>query len=235
MDQKLSCIIVDDEPVGIQLIEAFLKKMPYMKHLASFDNAASALAFLETNHADILISDIQMPGLSGLEMVRSLPFSPEVIFTTAHRNFAADGFDVDAADFLLKPMNFGRFQTAIDKARIRLQSKWIARPPTTAFIFIKQEHSHVKVPLQDIAYLEAMGDYMQICLADHLKLITRSTLTEIQAKLPADKFIRVHKSFVINMAMIQAIHPSQITLSTGQEIPIARSYRSMVSTKLGIK
>lgn len=234
MSQYLSCIIVDDELAGIRLVEAFLEKIPNVEPITSFQDAVAARAFLETNHTDILITDIQMPQLSGLDMIRSLSFVPEVIFTTAHRNFAADGFDVDAVDFLLKPLNFARFQTAIDKARLRLQSRWIVSRQKTDFLFIKHEHKHIRVPLRDIAYMEAMGDYIHIFLQDHSRLTTRRTLADLQVTLPADQFIRVHKSYIINVAMIRSVQPSLITLNSDEEIPVAKSYRAAVCRKLGI-
>lgn len=233
MNVNLSCIIVDDEPVGIQLIGAFLHRIPFVECRGSFEDATTALDFLKTHEVDILITDIGMPGVSGIQMVRLLPALPEVIFTTAHRDFATDGFDLDVVDYLLKPISFQRFQVAINKVRERLELRKASINRQRDFLFIKEEDAFIKISCSDIAFMEANGDYVKIFRKDNSSLLTRKTMAEMENLLPSH-FIRVHKSYIANIESIASVSQLRITLHGGHEIPISRSYKDIVNKRMGI-
>lgn len=234
MNRKLQCLIAEDEEAGARLMEEFIKGIPYLVHAGSFEDASSALQFMEGHEVDILITDIEMPGMNGLEMVRSLPVPPAVIFTTAYRDFAPEGFDANAIDYLVKPVSFERFKKAIEKARNHLYMQPAPASVPEDFVFVKKESGYLKLSLTDIAYIEANGDYVNIFTLKNTKTILRITMSELEDKLPASMFLRVHKSYIVNIHMVHFVYPSYIELSSRKEIPLSKNYKAEINRMMGL-
>lgn len=237
MNRKLRCIIVDDEPGGIKLLEAHLSKINYLESAGSFDDAATALAYLQEQDIDILFTDIQMPGMNGLDMVRSLPDPPVTIFVSAHRDFAPEGFETDAIDYLIKPVTFERFEKAVNKARdfIHLQSE--AKKNTSLgnnFLFIRSEDGFLKIFFEEILYFQADGDYVSIVTAKDKEILWRITMSELENKLKGHQFIRVHKSYIVNVNSISSLKQGNIELINATKIPISKSYKEELNKRIGI-
>lgn len=238
MNRKLRCIIVENETIGIKLIEAFVKKIAYLESGGSFEDAFTALDYLQQYDVDILITDIQMPGMNGLDMVRSLPTPPAIIFITAYRDFAPDGFDMNAVDYLIKPVNFERFEKAVTKAKDflhgRMENTRQYQPPPE-FLFLKKESGYLKLLFSEIAYIEANGDYANIYARDNTKDVIRTTMAELEEKLPVAQFIRVHKSYMVNINSIHFVHHTCIELNNKKEIPLSKNYKPEVARRMGIE
>lgn len=181
MNRKLQCLIVDDEAMGIRLMEAFVNRINFLELAGSFDVPEDALHFLEHHNIDILFTDIQMPGVNGLELVKSLPNPPVTIFISAYRDFALEGFETDAMDYLVKPVTFARFEKAVVKARNYLFLRFEVEKNNTAadpFVFVKSDNGYLKVLLEDIFYFQAKGDYVLIVTKQKNDLLWRTTMAQ---------------------------------------------------------
>ena len=192
--------------------------------LESFDNAVEASDFLEHNTVDLIFTDIDMPRLTGLDFIRMLVPRPQVIIITAYPNRANEAYDLDVIDYIVKPVSFERLTKAIDKAK---QLLLIEKPPVQTDIFVKEAGKMVKLALNDIIYAEAMSDYIKI-ITDERPIIAHTTMTKFEEALPKSQFVRVHKSFIINLKKITAIDgaDSSVTLSNKIEIPLGRTYKT---------
>jgi DNA-binding LytR/AlgR family response regulator len=223
--------------MAIKLLEAFVDKISYLELMESFDDASDALNFLESHEIDILFTDIQMPEINGLEMVRSLPNPPVTIFVSAHRDFAAEGFETDAIDYLIKPVTFHRFQKAVNKARdfinlrLEAQKKSATNDP---FLFIKSDNGYIRVLLEEIIYFLAKGDYVSVITREQKKLLWRITMAEIENKVHSSHFMRVHKSYIININYIVSVHAGYINMVDNIEIPLSKSYKPRLAQRIGI-
>lgn len=236
MNPKLKCIIVEDEPAAVKLLEAFVKKLPYLDHLSSFYDADSALRYLQDHDADILITDIEMPGMSGLELAKTPEAPPAIIFITAYRDFAPEGFDISAIDYIVKPVRFDRFEKAIVKAKdflyLHAEDQQAARYP--GFLFVKKDNGYLKLPLDEVAVIKAESDYIHIFTTDGKQHTMRKALTELRHRLPESQFVQVHRSYLVNIRSIHLIYPTSVQLSDGREIPLSRNYRQEVARRMGI-
>lgn len=220
---NLSCLIIDDEPSSQKVLNVFIKKVPSLQLEAISNNAAEALETLRNNtNIDLLFLDINMPNISGLSFYKSLKNPPAVIFTTAYSEYAIDGFEVNAVDYLLKPFSFDRFLTAVNKAFDALQ---IPKNTTeAAAIYVKENKTLHKVILQNILYVEALGDYVKIHL-ENTSIVTNSTFTNMLQQLPATDFVRTHKSFAINLRKLNSVSGNQIIINN-TKIPIGQTYKA---------
>jgi len=229
MSEYIKCLVVDNEPLNLEIMESFIKKVDYLKFEGKCENAFEAIDFLQNNEIDLLFSDIQMPKINGLEMVQSLANPPAIIFATAFGEYALDGFDIGIVDYLLKPISFSRFLKACNKAKLQIEqakSKGITSPPSNEnlHIFIKENDKLTKVLFSDILYIEAMGDYVKvITLAG--TLVTYSTLKGFEERLSAKKFVRTHKSFIVQINAIKTITGNIVILEGNVSIPISKNYR----------
>ncbi|GAB3523084.1 LytR/AlgR family response regulator transcription factor [Emticicia fontis] len=234
---KMRCIIVEDEPLARNLLEQYIQKLPYLELVKSFSNPLEALDFLQTNTVDILISDIQMPELTGISLLKILPIKPLIILTTAYPEYALEGYELDVMDYLLKPITFERFLQAIEKAKGRLQVikqvKAQEVSPAKPFIFVKDRTKLVKLKLEDIIYVEGLKDYIIIYTKDR-RIVPLQTLKSFENQLPADQFIRIHNSYIVSFEAIEAIDKEKvqiipITYQTGTPaktfLPISDTYR----------
>lgn len=222
----IRCIVIDDEPLALQQIEQYVKKTPVLELVGSFDSAITALEFLHSNAVDLLFVDINMPQLSGLEFVEALPSDIKVIFVTAYREYALEGFALDAADYLLKPLSYGSFLKSVEK----VNSRYFNTTPID-YIFVRADYRSVRIDLDDILYIESKREYLDIVLASGDTITTHGSLNSISEKLPTDNFIRAHRSFIINLKQVRIIERNSVVFGK-QYIPINEQSRDQVMALL---
>lgn len=220
------CFIIDDEPIAIDIISSYIHKLQKFDIVGTYDNAWEAFEALKTTKIDLVFLDIQMPELTGVELLRSLRHKPNVIFTTAYREYALEGFELDVIDYLLKPISFNRFLQALDKFYTRQTNQ----APTPEEIFVRADRKMVKILLDDILYIEGLKDYVKIILKNKT-IVTKKLISHIAAELPNEQFIRIHKSFIINKKQIDAITAHDVEIGK-YEIPIGRKYKPLVENLL---
>lgn len=233
---KFTCIVADDEPLGREVIETFIKEIPFLTLVASFGDSVEALLYLQNHQVDIMFSDIQMPKINGMELVHALVNPPVIIFVTAHRDFALDSFDAGATDYLVKPVRFDRFLKAVNRAKERvLTSKATTRLETKPDrIFIKSEGRLVKIVLNEILYIEAQGDYLKIVIPEN-SYTTQATLKSMDEILDKQLFFRVQRSFILNIEAVKTVSGNMIELTNGKSIAIALNKKEEFFKLLGIK
>ncbi|MEO0582490.1 MAG: LytTR family DNA-binding domain-containing protein [Bacteroidota bacterium] len=232
---SLRCIIVDDEPLALDVLESYIEKIDGLEMVARLDNAVDAFNFLNRHTIDLLFLDIQMPKLTGIELLKNISHKPKVIFTTAYRDYALQGYELDVVDYLLKPISFDRFLRAVNKVYQINQPKqeqvtqYLApdvQPYAESFIYLKSDKKMVKVLLKEILYIESLKDYVRVFSPD--KSVTAyQRISYMEEKLPEDKFIRIHRSFIISLDKVEAYSAGFVEIA-GKEIPIGRNYRSEV-------
>lgn len=234
---KLICIVIDDEPLGRSVIETFVKEIPYLELSASFEDPVEALAYLHNNAVDIVFSDIQMPKISGMELLRSLVYPPVMIFITAHRDFALDGFEAGVTDYLVKPVRFDRFLKAVSRAKEKISLSQVATIQQQIHndrIFIKSEGKLVKILFDEILYIEAQGDYLKIIISSGT-FTTQVTLKAMEEILNLPNFFRVQRSFILNLEAVRSINGNTVELTNGKSIAIALNKKEELFSLLGIK
>ncbi len=233
----ISCLIVDDEPLAVQLLENHIEQMPMLHLEGSCSNAMEALQFIESHSVDLILLDIQMPMLSGVDFLKSIKNPPKVIFTTAFREYALTGYELDIVDYLLKPITFDRFFKAINKY-IKLTDNQLNKNINSAlenetdsksYIFVNVNKKYVKILFEDICYVESLKDYIKIHLGDE-EVLTKEKISDFEDKLPAN-FKRIHRSFIVNKEKITAFTAQDVEIGK-QEIPIGISYKREVESWL---
>lgn len=234
--EKLRCIVLDDEPIGREIIENFVKEIDFLELVDSFEDPVKALMFLESNKVDLIFSDIQMPKITGLDLVKSLENPPVIIFITAHRDFALDGFETGATDYLVKPVRFDRFLKAVNKAKdyINLKQNSTVHQVNSDRIFIKSDGKLTKILLDKILYVEAQGDYLEIVIQNET-YNTLATLKSMDEILTLPKFFRVQRSFIINLEAIRNLSGNMVELVNGKSISIALNKKEELFQLLGIR
>lgn len=215
-----TCMIVEDEPLAQDVLKQYIDQHPSLQLTAICDDALEAHRQLTEHSIDILFLDVNLPGLSGIKLLRSLPRPPSVIFTTAYPEFAVEGFELDAVDYLVKPFSLERFLKAVNKA-IAIPGK--SKPPEPGYIFVKADKKVFRVVIDDILDAEALGDYVKLRMSNTQHLIN-STLRDLLEELPKNQFIRVHKSFAIALNKIEFVEGNYIRIA-GKDIPIGATYR----------
>lgn len=230
MNNKMNCIAIDDEPLALDVISEFCSKISYLNLIGTYTNPFDAVQLLNSDKVDLIFLDIQMPQITGLEFLKSLYKPPMVIFTTAFVEYASQGFEYDAIDYLIKPFAFDRFTRSVNKA---FQLMKLKRPQdkmkdeksgiSYGFLMVKVEYSTIRVDIDDILYIEGLKDYVKI-YSGGKPLITKTTMKNIVEKLPPDRFIRVHKSYIVSIDKIDMIENSRIVIGN-QRIPIGESFR----------
>ena len=225
--KKLSCIIVDDEPVARKILQEFVEQVHYLDLIGKFENAVKAELFLKNNSVDLIFLDIEMPKVSGIQFLQKLNLDSMVIITTAFPQYALDGYELDIIDYLLKPFAFNRFLKAISKARdfYKMNSNQIA-PSLESYIYIKSEKRIEKLELNDILFIESVGNYVSVYTASK-KFIAYLTLKSLEQQLPAETFIKIHQSFLVNSTKIEAFEGNEIKLG-GHSLPMSRNCRDNV-------
>lgn len=230
----LRAIAIDDEPYALEVVKNLLEEIPFIQLAACFTKAVEAIGFLQENEIQLIFLDIKMPGLSGIELIRSLPKPPMAIFTTAYSEHAVQSFELDAIDYLLKPFSFSRLLKACNKAyefqQMKGNSKQIASEALPV-IFIKSGFEQIKLDLADLRYAESVGNYMKLHLNEKPPLMSRLTTAEAEALLPANEFIRVHRSFIVAKEKITKVDKRSVWLKE-TEIPIGPSYLTQIEILL---
>jgi two-component system LytT family response regulator len=233
----MNCIIIDDEPLALELLEDNIRMVDKLELVASCRSAAQAMQVLQEQQVDLIFCDIQMPGINGLQFVKSLTQKPLIIFVTAYQEFALDGFELDVVDYLLKPVAVERFLKACNKAlAIFEQSKRSSSPETEKrrkYIFLYADYNLIKVNHEDITYIEGLKDYVKIYLSNAPKaIISRVTIKSLESQLPIDDFFRVHKSYIVNLDHVHSIRKGRIKIAD-VEIPFSDSYKDVITRMTG--
>ncbi|MEI7499680.1 MAG: LytTR family DNA-binding domain-containing protein [Bacteroidota bacterium] len=233
----MRCTVIDDEPFAMELIKGYVLKTPFLELADCFSNPFKALNYLTATSVDLIFLDINMPELSGIQLLKSLPNPPKVIFTTAYPEYGAESYEYNAVDYLLKPLKYERFLKAVNKAVELLNQKKQATvdPETMAKsrkdILIKSGNQLIKLNPDEILYVEGSGNYMTFHAAGK-KIMSLLTMTEVMECLPADIFVRIHKSFVVSMKHIEMIEKHDVYVH-GKALPIGNTYREQFFSKLG--
>jgi len=220
---KIKCVAIDDEPLALVIIEKMIHKFPMLTLAGSFDDAVFGAEFIRQHPIDLLLIDINMPDISGLELVKSLEYKPMIIFITAHKNFAIDSYELDALDYLVKPVQRERFDKAINKAIEFYNYKYIKNKIDDEVIFIRAEYQLIKINLNDIEYIESMEDYCKIHLMNAKPVMTLMTLKSILDKLPPAKFKQIHRSYIISLNKIKSFVNRKVMLPS-VELPVSNTY-----------
>lgn len=233
-------LIVDDELMARTLLEDYVSKIPVLHLVASCANAMDARSMMQNHKIDILLTDIEMPEISGVDFVKNLPYQPSIIFTTAYSQYAIDGYELNVIDYLLKPISFSRFFSAVNKALKRIEflnqnaqqnnNKESASPEQRNYIMVKADRRLYKVNFDDLIYVEGQQEYVTF----HTKqrnITALYSLKNLIDELPSDKFVRVHKSFIVSVAHIEIVEQSSLIVA-GQELPLGPSFRDTVLAKL---
>ncbi|MBL7827325.1 MAG: response regulator transcription factor [Saprospiraceae bacterium] len=228
----LRCMIVDDEHFAIQLLEKFVADTAGLEVAATSRSPVRAIELLQSEPVDLLFLDIQMPIMSGINLLRSISRVPVTIFTTAYPQHAVEAFDLDAADYLLKPFSFERFTHAVEKARALIRTRQEAGPDIAqGTLIVKADRAWVKVPFSEIRYIEGWREYVKI-YAGKDKIVTLESLNNLEDTLPESHFIRVHKSFIVAKNQVQKMDGEQLTLLDGSKVPVARARKKEVTAAL---
>jgi len=235
MSKIVNCIIVDDEPIAREILENHLQKVDAVNVVATCKNAIEAFNEISSNQVDLIFLDINMPEISGLSFAKSINKNIKVIFTTAYREYAVDGFNLQAVDYLLKPISFERLLQAVNKYLGENLDNSIPKemeiiPDKNDFIFVRSDRKMIKINFSDIKYVESISDYIKIHLIDKA-IVTRETITNIEARLPKNNFIRIHRSFIVSISKIESFTNEFIEIGR-KALPISRSYKKEVLSRL---
>ncbi|MAW94877.1 MULTISPECIES: LytTR family DNA-binding domain-containing protein [unclassified Leeuwenhoekiella] len=232
MTNKLLALIVDDEPAAREILRTHLQRIPEVEIQGEFKNAIDALSFLKNNPADIVFLDINMPEVTGLSFAKLVQKELQVIFTTAHREYAVEGFELQAVDYLLKPISFDRLLQAVYKCTGKQAEKQTAEKTVeldkapNPFVFVRADRKMIKIDFEDLIYVESLSDYIKIHTQTETH-VTRETISNFESKLPPDQFLRIHRSFIVAASAIKAYTSEHIEIE-GETLPISRSYRDAV-------
>ncbi len=234
----MKCIVIDDEPMAVEILQTYCGKAPFLELAGCFTDALAALTFLQDAEVDLIFLDINMPDLSGIQLVRALEHKPMVIFTTAYPQHAVTGFELDAVDYLLKPIAFDRFLKAINKARQRIKPRpgpAAAGPsspaePEDGFVFVKSGYKHLKLNVDEILYLESDKNYVNLMMADR-KVMALLSMDQALAMLPPGRFMRIHKSYIVALGHITVVEKHSVFIGK-VELPIGDSFRKALFEKI---
>ncbi|HEY0743639.1 MAG TPA: LytTR family DNA-binding domain-containing protein [Chryseosolibacter sp.] len=222
----MKCIIVDDEPLAIEIMESYVGKVEQLKLEGTFRNAVSAFTFLQQHPVDLIFLDIQMPKLSGIDFLKTLKNPPKVIFTTAFRDYALDGFELEVADYLLKPIPFDRFLKAVGKVLHVPQAGSGQLKQDENYVYFKVDKKMIKVRMSEILYIESIKDYVKVKTADK-EIVTQQKISYLEESLPKENFLRIHRSFIVNREKIDAYSATDMEIGKFH-IPIGRNYKNDV-------
>jgi DNA-binding LytR/AlgR family response regulator len=231
-NNKINCLAVDDEPPALQVIEKYISAIKILELKASVNNAVDALSILQHDKIDLIFLDIQMPQLLGTDLMRSLINPPKVIFTTAFRKYAAEGFDLDAVDYLLKPISFERFLKAVNKVmRLNITANEndlsfkIQQTSNVAdsFIYLRADRMNIKVNFEDILFIESLKDYIKVVTKEKT-IVTKQSISTLEETLPKELFFRIHRSFIVALKKIESFTPDLLQINK-YELPVSRTYR----------
>ncbi|HEY9258255.1 LytTR family DNA-binding domain-containing protein [Chitinophaga sp.] len=223
---EIKFIVIDDEPPALQVIKTYAREFPWLKLQHTFEDAISASEYLRQAPVDLVFLDIHMPDVNGLDLARGLTTNPMIIFTTAYRQYAYEGFELEAIDYLLKPISFQRFEKAVQKAQAYyLQQQ---QPAVMESLLVYSSYHTVRIPLHEIVYIESMEDYIRIHLTQRAPVLTLMTLKKMMEKLPAGRFRRIHRSYIVAVDKVRAVNNRKVKLSSAAELPVSDSYSDFI-------
>jgi DNA-binding LytR/AlgR family response regulator len=238
---KIKTLIIDDEPLGIDVIKSYASTIDYIEVIATFTNPLEAVKFLSENKIDLIFLDIEMPIINGIDLVDSLNAKPAVIFTTAFPQYAVEGFNLDAVDYLLKPISYKRFLKAINRISKKSNPEEpvsinVDLPPGfgNKFIFVKSDYENLKININEIKFIEGLKDYLKINLANGKFILTLSNFSAIMGKIDNSDFIRVHNSFVVNINFVKSIQKNRVLIDD-KRIPISETYKKAFFEKIKLQ
>jgi DNA-binding LytR/AlgR family response regulator len=231
----LRCIIIDDEPLALDLLEDNIRKVPFLELTGRCRSALEALPLLQQGNIDLVFSDIEMPGLNGLQLIQSLPTRPMFIMITAYEQFAMEGYNLDVVDYLLKPVAYERFVKACNKALELNNLRKLAQQPGNSaaaepgYIFVHVDYSMVKINLDEIVMMEALKDYIKIHFSGGRKpLLVRMSMKNMEETLPGNRFVRIHKSYIVSIAHISAVRKNSVFIDK-LELPVSEQYKDTLT------
>jgi len=231
----IRCIAIDDEPLALKQIAGYIKATPYLDLTGVCESAIQAVKLLENTTIDLMFVDINMPDLNGMDFVKNLENPPMVIFVTAYSEYALEGFRVDAIDYLLKPISYSDFMKSANKVKLWFDAQY--RKPEEVksnkeFLFIKSEYKILRINFDDIRYIESMSEYVRIHLVGSKPVMTQLSMKSVEEKLPDDRFMRVHRSFIINLSKISVIERNRIVFDGSIYIPVSEQYKARFQSYL---
>ncbi|GAA3727985.1 MULTISPECIES: LytTR family DNA-binding domain-containing protein [Flavobacterium] len=237
----MKCVIIDDEPLAVELLQDFVKKVEALELINTFNNAIDAVSFINQNNVDLIFLDIQMPHFSGIDFLNTIEKKPLVIFTTAYSDYAVEGFNLGAVDYLVKPIPFHRFLKAVVRAQQIFQpaaNLAIAENNNTPeieqdFMFVRAEYENVKLNFADILFIEGLKDYVKIYTTDNKFTLTLISLIKLENLLSSKGFARIHRSYIINIKHVKSIQKNKVLISD-KRIPISESYKSTFFEKINL-
>ena len=230
----IRCIIIDDEPPAVRLLEAYAARVPDLEVAATFNSAVKGLHYLADNTVDLLLLDVQMPDLTGLQFLKVVRDPPLVILTTAYEDYALEGYQLNVADYLLKPIGLDRFLEAIERIRGRLAATTTSTPPAapaTNHLFVKSGHKTVRIDLDDLVRLEGMSNYVALHLSDGQKHLTLDSMTQLLEKLPAERFVRIHRSHAVAVGKIDYVEKSRVVIGK-ERLPVSEKYKEELAQRM---
>ena len=219
----IKAIAIDDEPPALDVIENFCGKIDFIDLQKTFTKPTEALKYLRKFPVDLLFLDIQMPSLTGIEFYKAVQQDTKVIFTTAHSQYAVEGFNLQAVDFLLKPYTFERFSQAVNRANDTIGQSGQGDSASEQFLFVRADYSLVKINIADILYIEGLDDYLKIHILNQKTIVTRMTMKAVLKKLQPKDFVRIHRSFIVPFKRVESVK-NKVVLLEGKELPVGNSY-----------
>ena len=226
---SIRCIAIDDEPLAVKKIAGYIQKVPFLELVAECRSDAEAMTIMDTTDVQLLFIDINMPDISGMDFVKSLANKPYIVFTTAYSEYAVEGFQVEAVDYLLKPITFTNFLKAANKVKnlieLTANNQKESVKTTANHLFVKSDYKLIRIELADIKYIESQHEYIKIHLINSTPVMTQLSLKSIEEQLPSDRFMRVHRSFIVNLAKITVIERNRIVFDGKVYIPVSEQYK----------
>jgi len=238
----MKCVIIDDEPLAVELLEDFVRKVDSLELISTFNNAIDAVSFINQNNVDLIFLDIQMPHFSGIDFLNTIEKKPLVIFTTAYSDYAVEGFNLGAVDYLVKPIPFHRFLKSVVRAQQVLNPSTAIQAiseNTTApeleqdFMFVRAEYENVKMNFSDILFIEGLKDYVKIYTTDNKFTLTLISLIKLENLLSSKGFSRIHRSYIINIKHVKSIQKNKVLISD-KRIPISESYKNAFFERINL-
>jgi len=224
----IKCIAIDDEPLALALVKKYIEQIPELILVQTFDDPIAGVAFLRNHEIDLLFLDINMPDTGGVNMLRSLEKKPLTIFTTAYKNSAVEGFEPEAVDYLVKPIEFELFQKAVNRAIEFHQHRQHAKLSSAEHLFVRSEYRMLKIDLHEIDYIEGLEDYIRIHLSGKKPVLTLMTMKSVLEKLPSDKFKRIHRSYIVSVDKVNSILNRKVKLTSGVQLPISNNHTGFI-------
>jgi DNA-binding LytR/AlgR family response regulator len=226
---KISCIAIDDEPLAVKKISAYIQKTPFLELVAECRSAFEAMEIMSNRPVQLMFIDINMPDLNGMEFVKSLTDKPYIVFTTAYSEYAVEGFQVDAADYLLKPITYNSFLKAANKVKnlidLTANSPKESTQASASHLFVKSDYKLIRIELDDIKYIEGQHEYVKIHLVSSAPVMTQLSMKVMEEQLPSDRFMRVHRSFIVNLSKISVVERNRIVFDGKVYIPVSDQYK----------